>query len=46
MSDKFIDTYNYIVETYAKELEQNRKTLLKSIIICLVLFAIAFAVAK
>lgn len=44
MSDKFIDTYNYIVETYAKELEQNRKTLLKSIIICLVLFAIAFAV--
>lgn len=41
MSYEFKKIYNYIEEQYVSELEENRKKLIKSIIICLVLFIIA-----
>ena len=42
MSYKFLDMYNYIEQTYANDIEEDRKKLVKSIIICLILFAISF----
>ncbi len=43
VSKEFKKIYHYIETNYAKEVEKNRKTLLKSIIICLVLFIISFS---
>lgn len=42
VSYKFKEVYNYIEKEYASELEENRKKLIKSIIICFILFIIAF----
>ena len=40
ISYEFKEIYNYIEEQYARELEENRKKLIKSIIICMILFVI------
>lgn len=42
ISNKFKGIYNYIETEYASELEENRKKLIKSIIICFILFVIGF----
>lgn len=42
VSYKFKEMYSYIEKEYASELEENRKKLIKSIIICFILFMIAF----
>lgn len=42
ISDNFKDIYHYIETRYANELEVTRKKLIKSIIICLILFIIGF----
>lgn len=42
ISNNFKDIYYYIEKEYANELEENRKKLIKSIIICLILFIIGF----
>lgn len=42
ISNKFKDIYNYIETEYASELEENRIRLIKSIIICSILFVIGF----
>lgn len=44
VSNKFKEIYDYIEKEYANDLEKNRKKLIKSIIICLILFIIAFVV--
>lgn len=42
ISYEFKELYNHIENEYASELEENRKKLLKSIIICFILFIMAF----
>ena len=44
ISNDFKDMYEYILATYAMQLESNRKELLKSIMICIILFAISFTI--
>ena len=45
ISEKFKFIYEQVLEQYAGDLEQKRKRLIKSIIVCLVLFAIAITIA-
>lgn len=42
ISYQFKELYDYIELEYASELEENRRKLLKSIVICIILFVIAF----
>lgn len=44
ISDEFKEMYEYIVHTYAKELEENRKKLLKSLMVCIILFLITTSI--
>lgn len=44
VNNKFKEIYEYIEKEYANNLEENRKKLINSMIICLILFIISFTV--